>query len=143
MSKIRIKEKDPPSKASQESISNTSNKFAKPIKEKAPSKASANGIFNALAFILATMLLIGLVRTLIGGEIPTFASFLEMLTNTPNIDITFIAKLNEAITINSGVQWLDTIVNMLSSIIVVIVYIGTGIAQLLTYVVYIIGWIFA
>lgn len=98
------------------------------------------GASALLSGILMFLLLTALIRVITNQDIPTFASFLEMITNVPDVTTNF--NVFEQLTVKTNLGYLDEYINILSSVVSVIWYLIGGIVQILLYVTYIVGWIF-
>lgn len=98
------------------------------------------GVNAVLGGVVFFLLLTALIRVISNQEIPTFASFLDMLTNIPDVTTTF--NIFEQLTVKTNLGWFDEFVNVLSSLVSVVWYLIGGIIQLLIYATYVISWIF-
>ena len=98
------------------------------------------GVNALLGGILMFLLLTALIRVITNQDIPTFASFLDMLTNVPDVSATF--NVFDALTITTNIPVNDEILNLFTTLISAVVYVFGGVTQLIIYITYIVGWMF-
>ena len=100
--------------------------------------------FSILGIVFMLILMAALLRKLSGGSsIPTFTSFLEMLTSVPDISIPFI---NAGIIQQLGdwgiFNFLRDFLNIFIDLLNIVVFLCNGFIQINLYVIYFVRWFF-
>ena len=99
---------------------------------------------NVLTFILAFLIIVALARTLTGVQgMPTFGSFISMLQNMPNIELSITSFEFLQITGDWGIlDGLRVFLNSLSSILSFGIWMVLGLVQVVIFAISLVGWIF-
>lgn len=106
-------------------------------------KSSYINTRTVFSIIIVILLSISLIRVLNSGDSISFSSFLEMLRDSPSINMPFRIFKDLTITADWGVfNFLRNFINVLGNITSVAVFISAGLANVLLYLVYFVRYIF-
>lgn len=99
---------------------------------------------NLFSLILLLLLMISMIRVLLESEFSvSLGGFLEYLVNVPDVSLSWLRGIDLTIYADWGVfEFFRTFLNSLTGILEVALMLVGGIIQLLTYVAYIIAYIF-
>lgn len=96
-----------------------------------------------VAILLAVLLLVLLIRVMNGSSIPTFTSFLELLSSAPTVKVPFLSTVGTALGDWGVFNFLRDFIAFFNNIVNVLVFLFNGLANLVVYVVWFVRWLFA
>lgn len=103
---------------------------------------------NIFTFILGFLIIVALARTLTGVQgMPTFGSFISMLQNMPNIELSittfdFLQIKGNWIWFGADFNILKDIINSLSSVLSFGIWMVAGLVQVVIFALWVVGWMF-
>lgn len=102
--------------------------------------------FNMLGFVMLVLIVVALVRVLMNGagdtEYYTLRGFLEMLSNVPEIDISWITFDILDFGLPDSLSWLNVLLETFQFSLSLVGFFVTGIVQVVLYFSYFLAWLF-
>lgn len=105
-----------------------------------------SGSVNLFGIILVILLACSVMAILgsTDGEPKTFYFFLQMMQDVPSLDVSWLTELVQySISLPDWLSFLNPVIDFLTGLASAGIFLITGILQALTFIVYILGWIFA
>ncbi len=102
------------------------------------------GVVTKLLSIVVVALLVAIIIAKYSGNgnLPTFTSFLETLSNSPTLSIP-IFNISTFVLNDWGVfNWLRDFISVFMSLINIIIFFANGVLSVLSYIVYFLQWLF-
>ena len=99
----------------------------------------ASGFSSIFSILLLVLLLVNFYKVMYAGDNFEFTGttlFLETLANAKSIDITPLATASSW---SLDVPVIGTLVNFLKDVVLTVAYIGAGLVQIISYIVYFVG----
>ena len=102
--------------------------------------------FNMLGFVMLVLIVVALVRVLMNGvgntEYYTLRAFLEMLSNVPEIDMSWITFDFLDFGLPNSLSWLNVLLETFQFSLSLVGFFVTGIVQAVLYFSYFLAWLF-
>lgn len=105
-------------------------------------ETSENKGFNVFGLVFLILLLVAVSAFLVGDEPKTFASFLEMLTTVPRIDMPWKTISDFVLNFPDWLVWLEPVVGFFQQLLSIGVFLFGGILQVMSIVVWVMKWLF-
>lgn len=99
---------------------------------------------NIVSIVTLSLIVAGMLAFFQGIERTdiTFLSFLNMLRDVPPVDLSFLQFPNVSISLPVWLDWLNSILNILTGIFNFLVFIVQGLTQAVFFLLYFLDWLF-
>lgn len=101
-----------------------------------------NILFRIICLMFSAVLIVSIFRVAFNGNSISFAGFLNYISNCPSIDVEYSVVAHVAGSWPDWALWLRAIIEVFCGIINVVWWIMRNIANLLTFIVYFLGYLF-
>lgn len=107
------------------------------------SASAGNFILKIIGFIIILLLSVYVINVARGGATPkTFTSFLEMITNSPTVEVPFLNLPSTALGDWGAFNFLRSFIMLMIQSVNIFIFLLNGIINFVQYVVYFAQWIF-
>ena len=99
--------------------------------------------FHFFRLVISLMLAVAIIKVMSNGSVPTLGGLLQEMTNAPTISTDWItwSQTNFGDTFPWGFQWLGTIIDFFSSFTSSLMFAGTAIFNMVSFVFWILRYL--